>query len=108
MIEKKIEICIGSDRTKILRVRLSLLIVEDGRVLSEQYHSIQIHPGADLAYIRTANEVHLADPNGAIPGAPWPKIPDKDWDDIKAHCNIIHKPDIIEKYNLMLANQYTV
>ena len=98
MIEKKIEICIGTDRTKHLRARLSLLVVEDGRILSEQYHSINIEPGANLAAIRAANEAHLANPNGGIPGAPWPKIPDAEWAEVEQHIAIVHKPEVVAAY----------
>lgn len=98
MIEKKIEICVGSDRAKCLRARLSLLIVENGRVLSEQYHSINIEPGADLAAIRAANEAHLANPDGGIPGAPWPAIPESEWADVERHIAIIHKPEVVSAF----------
>src|SRR5690348_13970422 len=98
MIEKKIEICVGTDRAKFLRARLSLLIVENGRVLSEQYHSINIEPGADTDALRAANEAHLADPNGGIPGAPWPKIPDSEWADVEACIGIIHKPEVVASF----------
>lgn len=105
MIEKKIELCIGSDRQKLLRARLSLLVVENGRVLSEQYHSISIEPGADLAAIRAANEAHLANPDGGIPGAPWPKIPDAEWADVEQHIAILHKPEVVSEFQAARAAQ---
>lgn len=95
MITKKIEHCIGTDRSGFVRARLSLLVVEGDTVLSEKYHSINISPGADLDAIRAANEAHLADPNGGIPGAPWPRIPDAAWADVEAHCAIVHKPAVV-------------
>lgn len=101
MIEKKIEICVGTDRMKCLRARLSLLVVENGRVLSEQYHSINIEPGADLAAIRAANEAHLASLRSGIPGAPWPKIPDAEWAEVEQHAAIIHKPEVVTAYRAL-------
>lgn len=95
MIKKRIEICFGTDRDKFLRARLSLLVMEGDNVLSEQYHSINIAPGADLAALRAANEAHLADPKGGVPGAPWPKIPDSEWSDLERHVAITHKPEIV-------------
>lgn len=98
MIEKRIAICIGTDRAKHVRARLSLLVVENEIVLSEQYHSIALHPGANLAQIRAQVEAHIGNQNGGIPGAPWPKIPDAEWTDVEAHCVIVHKPEVIAKY----------
>ena len=98
MIVKKIEVCVGTDRAKFLRVRLSLLVVEGDTVLSEQYHSINIEPGGNLAAIRAANEAHLANPDGGIPGAPWPKIPDAEWAEVEQHIAIVHKPAVIADY----------
>jgi hypothetical protein len=104
MIEKKIEVCIGTDRAKHVRARLSLLLVEDGRVISEQYHSMDIYPGADLSALRATNEAHLATPGGGIPGAPWPSIPDEQWAEIEQHCAIVHKPSVIAAYEKAQAN----
>lgn len=95
---RKIEICIGTDRAKIFRARLSLLIIEDGQVLAEHYHSITIEPGANLASIRTMNEAHLADPAGGIPGAPWPKIPNAEWNEVIQHIGIVHKPEVVARF----------
>ena len=103
MIEKKIELCIGTDRSKFLRARLSLLVVEDGRTLSEQYHSINIEPGGNLAAIRAANEAHLANPDGGIPGAPWPRIPDAEWAEVEQHIAIVHKPEVVSAYRARIA-----
>lgn len=98
MLEKKIEVCIGTDRAKFLRVRLSLMVVDNGNILSEQYHSISVFPGANLAALRAINEAHLADPNGSIPGAPWPPIPDAEWEEVTAHVGVIHKPSVVAAY----------
>ena len=97
MIEKKIEVCNGTDRAKFLRARLSLLVIDGATVLSEQYHSINIEPGENLSDVRARVEAHLAQPEAvsAIPGAPWPKIPDSEWADVEAHVAIVHKPAVV-------------
>lgn len=97
-IEKKILVCVGTDQNKFLRVRLSLLVIEDGRVISEKYHSINIEPGADLAFLRSENEKALENPSSGIPGAPWPKIPDAAWGEVEQHIAIVHKPTVVEKF----------
>jgi hypothetical protein len=97
-IEKRIEVCIGTSRSKDVRVRLSLLIVDGGAVLAENFHSIAIMPGDDAVSIRAAIEAHLANPDGGIPGAPWPAIPDAEWADVEAHCGIVHKPAVVAAY----------
>jgi hypothetical protein len=98
MIEKKIEICIGTDRAKNVRARISLLLVDDGNVIHEHYHSIAIEPGADLASLRATNEKHIATPNGGIPGAPWPAIPDDEWYKVVAVVNILHTPKVVSEH----------
>ena len=105
MIEKKIEICIGTDRAKCFAARLSLLVVEDGKVLSEHYHRINIAPGDNLAHIRAANEAHLANPDGGIPGAPWPKIPDAEWAEVEQHIGIVHRPEVVTEYRARVEAQ---
>jgi hypothetical protein len=105
MIEKKITICVGTDRSKHFAVRLSLMLVDDGRILSEQYHRINIAPGADLAIIRALNEAHLADPKGSVPGSPWPSIPDDEWAEVEAMIGIVHKPEVVAAYEAQLAAQ---
>lgn len=96
-MEKKIIICVGTDINKSIRIRLSLMIVDQESVLSEQYHSVSIFPGADLLQIRTAIEAHLSTPNGGIPGAPWPKIPDEEWAEVEQIASILHTPERIQK-----------
>ena len=103
MIEKKITICIGTDDSKHFRARLSLWYVENSVWDRRGYHSINIEPGADLAYIRSANELHLADPNGGVPGAPWPKIPDAEWAEVEQHIAIVHKPEVVAAYRARIA-----
>lgn len=96
--EKRIETCIGTDEAKHLRARLSLLVVDGARVTFRHYHSINIEPGADLAHLRAVNEAHLANPDGSIPDAPWPKIPDDQWADVEAHVAIVHKPVVVQAF----------
>lgn len=103
MIEKKIECCIGTDRAGNVRARLSLLVVENDKVISEQYHSVSIEPGADKTAIKSAIDAHLTDQNSSIPGAPWPTIPDEAWTDVVAHCAIVQKPELVAKFQEMRA-----
>lgn len=97
---KKIDICVGTDRSRNLRVRLSLLYLDDatGEVISEHYHSGVLQPGDDPAKLRAAWEAHLAMPNGGIPGAPWPKIPDAEWNEVLAMIPILHTPERVAKF----------
>lgn len=95
MIEKKIIVCTGTDRDKNIRVRLSLLIVEDGMIISEQYHSVALTPGDDHNAIRAAIEAHIGDKANNVPGAPWPSIPDDEWLEAKKHCEIVFTPERI-------------
>ena len=96
---KKIDICVGTDEGRNIRVRLSLLFVDDesGDVLSRQYHSGVLEPGDDPAVLRAAWDVHLANRNGGIPGAPWPPIPDAEWNEVLAVVAALHTPERIEK-----------
>ena len=98
MLEKKIKISIGTDTNKNIRARLSLLLVEGNNKIFEHYHSINIVPGENLQLLREENEAHLADPEGGVPGAPWPKIPDSEWDEVKAIVKILHTPEYIAKW----------
>ena len=95
---KKIDICVGTDRERNIRVRLSLMIVDDesGDVLSEQFHSGVLAPGDDPASLRAAWNAHLAQ-KGSIPGAPWPAIPDTEWNEVLAVVAALHTPERIEK-----------
>ena len=97
---KKIDICVGTDRARNLRVRLSLLYVDDatGDIVSEHYHSGVLQPGDDPAKLRAAWEAHLANPKGGIPGAPWPKIPDAEWNEVLAMLPIMHTPERVREF----------
>ncbi len=103
MIKKKIEICLGTDRSQVVRVRLSLLIIEDESVLSEAYHTISIPPGANPTSLRAANEAHLAAPSGGIPGAPWPPIPDSEWAKVEGVLDILHTKEVKAAYQKKLS-----
>lgn len=96
---KKTDVCVGTDRDRNLAVRLSLMIVEDGAVMSEQYHRMNIPPGYSLLDARTLLEAHLAQPYevSGIPGAPWPKIPDAEWAEVEQIAGILHTPERVAK-----------
>ncbi|HZF19516.1 MAG TPA: hypothetical protein VE008_07395 [Burkholderiales bacterium] len=99
MIQKIIEICIGTDRKKNVRARLSLLLVDGENVIHEHYHSLNYGPGADLAAERAVAEAHLAMPpeQSGIPGGPWPSIPDTEWAKVVKCCTVIHTPEMLIK-----------
>lgn len=103
-MQKKIEVCIGTDRAGFVRARLSLIVLDDnGAEMLERYHSVNLEPGSDLAATRAAVEAHLANPDGGIPGAPWPAIPDDVWDTVEKTCALIQTPAIIEAHQLRRA-----
>lgn len=104
-LEKKIDICIGTSRDKGFRARLSLMIVLDGIVINEHYHTISVNPGDDLIELKRVNDEALQNPSSGIPGAPWPKIPDDLWDEVRQHIGIIHKPAVIAAYRKKLDDQ---
>ena len=91
---KKIDICVGTDRERTIRVRLSLMVVDDdsGELLSEQFHSGSLCPGDDPSALRAAWEAHLSQ-RGGVPGAPWPKIPDAEWAEVEAIVQVLHTPE---------------
>lgn len=97
-IEKKVEICIGTDRAKCVRVRLSLILLEGGVELDHFFHSMTIEPGADLELARNALEEHIATPKGGVPGAPWPAIPDAEWERAVQHIAIEHTPEVVADF----------
>ena len=96
---KKIDICVGTDRERNLRVRLSLLYLDDetGDIITEHYHSGNLQPGDDPAKLRAHWEAHLARPDGGIPGAPWPTIPDAEWNEVLGIVQLLHTPTRIAK-----------
>jgi hypothetical protein len=98
LVEKRVEICVGTDRSKAFIARLSLLLIIDGQIANEYYHRIPIQPGDDLSVIRAANENNLLDPNSGIPFGPWPKIPDEEWQEVEQLVGIVHKPSVVAAY----------
>lgn len=103
-MKKTIECCIGTDRAGFVRARLSLILLNDtGAELLERYHSVNIEPGANLAATRAAVEAHLANPDGGIPGAPWPAIPDDVWNTVEGACALVQTPAVIEAHQLRRA-----
>jgi hypothetical protein len=97
MIEKKIEICIGTDRAQGVRARLSLLILDGADIINENFHSVTLLPGDDPAAARSAIEAHIGKTGGGVPGAPWPKIPDEEWAKVLRVLPIFHTPAAIAK-----------
>lgn len=102
-MERKIVVCVGTDEGAGVRVRLSLLIVEGDSVLSRQYHSVAIGPGDDVAEIRARVEAHLAQPDGGVPGAPWPAIPDEEWAKVTGTVAVFHPPHVVERHRERVA-----
>jgi hypothetical protein len=107
MIEKKIAVCIGTDRAKHVRARLSLMLVDGDTVLSEHYHSVGLVPGADLAALRELVEAHIARPDG-VPGAPWPKIPDAEWQEVVDCVAAVQKPAVVQAYRARAAAEEAI
>lgn len=105
MIEKKIVVCIGTDRIGNVRARLSLMVVDGASVLSEHYHSINIAPGEDMAALRAVNEANIADADGGVPGAPWGAIPDAEWEKVEQVVSAIQTPEVVAAYRATLPAQ---
>lgn len=91
-MEKKIAVCIGTDRDNGVRVRLSLMRVEGEEVVTEQYHSFMVLPGQDPEEIRAGVQQHLAAPKSGIPGGPWPAIPQGEWRKVLGCIAVLHAP----------------
>jgi hypothetical protein len=91
-MEKKIVVCIGTDRAGDVRVRLSLLLMVSGRVVSEKFHSAMITSKDSLDDVRARIEAHLAMPEEAsgIEFAPWPTIPEAEWAKVQVVCDVFH------------------
>lgn len=104
---KKIDICVSTDRERNLSVHLSLMYVDDdtGDVVSEHCHPGVLHPGDDPAVLRATWNAHLAQPKSVsgIPGAPWPAIPDAEWNEVLAMIPILHTPARVAKVALQRA-----
>lgn len=91
-MEKKITVCVGTDRASNIRARLSLMLFEGGRMQMERYHSVSLAPGDDIGAKRSEVEEHLARADGGIPFAPWPKIPDAEWAKVEGVRAIVCGP----------------
>lgn len=87
-MEQKIAICLGTDRRNNVRVRLSLMLINGEHVVVEHFHSASIEPNHDLDSVRANLESHIAMPQSAtgIPLAPWPSIPDEEWEKVELVC----------------------
>ena len=83
----------------VIQIRFALDLTEDGNRISRQWHRVSIEPGAALATIRAANETHFANPNGGVPGAPWPAIPDAEWNEVLEYVKIAHTPERIAAFH---------
>jgi hypothetical protein len=95
---KIIKVAIGTDAGLGFRARLSLIVQDDdGAVLSDRPHSINVNPTDDIDEVRAAVEQHLAQPfeQSGIPGAPWPAIPDDEWRKAVAMRAIWHPAEVI-------------
>lgn len=95
---KKIDFATGTDRGRNLRVRLSLMIVDDTdeeQVFSEQYHSVSIAPDDDVETVLAEVTAHLSKPfsESQMPGAPWPSLTTEQIAEIKALAGVIHTPE---------------
>ena len=90
-MEKKIVVCIGTDRASNVRARLSLMLMSGDRVLVEHLHSVNIEDGDPLDEVRKRVEAHLAmeEKDSSIPLAPWPPIPDAEWAKVVRVCEVI-------------------
>jgi hypothetical protein len=91
-MDKNIVVCIGSDRDNTIRARLSLMLMNGEAVAFEHYHSVQITPACDLDEVRERVQNHLAMEQKAngIPFAPWPAIPDAEWEKVRRVCEVFH------------------
>lgn len=103
MIEKKVEVCIGTDRAGSVRVRLSLLLMDGDSVMSEKYHSMSLAPGDDPAAARAMVEAHITRKDGGVPGAPWPPIPDAEWAKVMTVIQVFHTEAAIERRRAAMA-----
>lgn len=92
MINKAIVICIGTDRANTVRARLSLMLMNGEDVAFEYYHSVSITPACDLDEVRARVEKHLAldQKANAVPFAPWPAIPEAEWEKVRRVCDVFH------------------
>lgn len=105
MLDKLIELCIGTQRDGGVRVRLSLLLFVNGRQIHEHFHSFMLMPGDDPAIARKNVESHLAlaESANSIPGAPWGPIPDTEWSKVLAVLPHFHTTEKIKLRNIAVS-----
>lgn len=103
-MDKRIEVCIGTSRDNTVRVRLSLIVFDENSDLSENFHSMNLAPGDSLEDARTALESHLSQnfSVSGIPGAPWPPIPDEEWQKVTGVIPVFHTKSVVEAYQSRL------
>ena len=98
MIEKKTFINqITMDRTGVVLVQFVKCVVEDGEVISQEYHRTSIEPGVDPDEQLAAVDAHLP----AIKAAPVtdePTVSVLKRADIKAVCQAAHTPAVVAKF----------
>ena len=95
-IMKQIKVCVGTSEGKSIRARLSLLFIDDdsGAIMSRHFHSSQdLLPGDDAIAEKLRLEADICSPQSGVPGAPWPKIPDAEWNEVLAIVNTLHTPE---------------
>lgn len=96
--EKRIEVCIGTDRNGGIRIRLSLLLLDGRDVLKEHFHSGMFMPGDDPVALRASWDAHLSQSDSGIPGAPWPAIPDAEWAKVLGVQPIFHTTEKVVEH----------
>ncbi len=79
---------------KNIGVRLSLQILDGDKVGFQHYHCFPpMPPGENLDAWRAAIEANIGDVNSGIPFAPWPAIPDAEWNEVKAVAAMVWTPE---------------
>lgn len=92
-MEKQIGLQVEITRDKSINIRMSLMIVDAGKVQFEHYHRFAMQPGANLAETRKMIEDHLAMSDAGIPFAPWGPIPESEWQEVVQHSLITFTPE---------------
>lgn len=106
-MEKRIEICVGTDRSGGVRARISLLTMSGESVLNESYHSVTLLPGDDPSSVRADVERHLSQPEqlSGIPGSPWGPIPDEEWVKVTGVLPLFHTSEKVATRRALLAQK---
>ena len=93
-MEKVIKLQTEVTPDKDIRARLSLQILDGDKMGFQHYHCFPpMPPGENLDSWRTAIEENIGDVNSGIPFAPWPAIPDAEWNEVKAVAAMVWTPD---------------